>query len=52
MGKVREEMGDNNQALTDYQHSLGINPSQPDVTAGGITASIASSPASGLATPA
>jgi tetratricopeptide (TPR) repeat protein len=33
MGKVREELGDNPQALTDYQHSLGINPNQPDVTA-------------------
>jgi tetratricopeptide (TPR) repeat protein len=33
MGKVREEMGDNNQALTDYQHSLAINPNQSDVTA-------------------
>jgi tetratricopeptide (TPR) repeat protein len=33
MGKVREEMGDNTQALTDYQQSLAINPNQPDVTA-------------------
>jgi tetratricopeptide (TPR) repeat protein len=33
MGKVREEMGDNIQALADYQHSLAINPNQPDVTA-------------------
>jgi tetratricopeptide (TPR) repeat protein len=33
MGKVREEMGDNTQALTDYQQSLAINPNQPDVAA-------------------
>jgi tetratricopeptide (TPR) repeat protein len=33
MGKVREEMGENTQALTDYQHSLAINPNQTDVSA-------------------
>ena len=33
MGKVREEMGDNTQALMNYQRSLGINPNQADVTA-------------------
>ena len=33
MGKVREEMGDNVQAFTDYQQSLAINPNQPDVAA-------------------
>lgn len=33
MGKVREEMGDSTQALTDYQHSLEINPNQADVSA-------------------
>jgi hypothetical protein len=33
MGKVREEMGDNIQAFTDYQQSLVINPNQPDVNA-------------------
>lgn len=33
MGKVREEMGDNIQAYTDYQQSLAINANQPDVAA-------------------
>jgi len=33
MGKVREELGDNTQALADYQRSLSINANQPDVAA-------------------
>jgi Tfp pilus assembly protein PilF len=33
MGRVREEMGDNVQAFTDYQQSLAINSNQPDVAA-------------------
>jgi tetratricopeptide (TPR) repeat protein len=31
LGKVREESGNYSQALSNYQHSLEINPSQPDV---------------------
>ena len=33
LGKLREETGDNQQALVNYQHSLEINSQQPDVAA-------------------
>jgi tetratricopeptide (TPR) repeat protein len=32
-GKIREETGDYQQALGNYQHSLAIDPGQPDVAA-------------------
>lgn len=33
LGKIREEMGDRGQALTNYQRSLYLNRFQPDVSA-------------------